>query len=60
MNMPYDPNEPIEVLINQIEDGIDYAAVENMSYPPTQIINTAYNLLFDAGVFSDECKEWRK
>ena len=60
MNAPYDPNEPIEVLIDQIEDGIDYAAAGNMPCTPTQIVNTAHNLLFDAGVFADECKEWRK
>ena len=54
MNMLYDPNEPIEVLINQIEDSIDYAAAGNMPCTPTQIINTPCNLLFDAGVFSDE------
>ena len=60
MNAPYDPNEPFEVLIDQIEDAIDYAAAGNMPYTPTQIVNTAYNLLFDTGVFADECKEWRK
>ena len=55
--MPCDPNEPIKVLINQIEDSIDYAAAGNMLYTPSKIINTACNLLFDARVFSDECKE---
>ena len=60
MNAPYNPNKPFEVLIDQIEDAIDYAAVGNMPYTPTQIVNAAYNLLFDTGVFADECKEWRK
>ena len=60
MNAPYDPNKPFEVLIDQIEDAIDYAAAGNMPYTPTQIVNAAYNLLFDTGVFADEYKEWRK
>ena len=60
MNTPYELNKLIKVLIDQIEDTINYAAAGNMLYISTQIVNTVYNLLFDTGVFSDEYKEWRK
>ena len=60
MNTAYDPNNPFKVLIDQIEDAINFAAAENIPYTPEQIVNVAYNLVFDTGVFNDECKEWRK
>ena len=60
MNQPYDPNQPIEVLFDQIEDAIDFAAAGNTPFTNEQIVNSAYNLVFDTGMFTDECKEWRK
>jgi len=60
MNTAYDPNNPIEVLIDQIEDAINFAATGNVPYTPKQIVNVAYNLVFHTRVFNDEYKEWRK
>ena len=60
MNTPYEYNELIQVLIGQIEDAINYTAAGNMPHISTQIVNTTYNLLFDMGVFPNECKEWKK
>ena len=60
MNQPYDPSRPIEVLFDQIEDAIDYAAAGKAAFTTQQIVNTAYNLVYDTGVFVDECKVWRK
>ena len=34
MNTAYDPNDPIEVLIDQIEDAIDFTAIGNVPYIP--------------------------
>ena len=56
----WDPNQPFEVLIDQIEDAIDYAAARNTPYSKEQITNTAYNIVYRTGPFSDECKTWRK
>ena len=47
MNEPYDPNQPIEVLIDQIEDEIDYADAGNAAFTPRKIVNTGCNLVFD-------------
>ena len=60
MNQPYDPSCPIKVLFDQIEDAINYAAAGKVAFTTQQIANTAYNLVYDTGVFIDECKVWRK
>ena len=60
MNQLYDSSRPIEVLFDQIEDAIDYAAAGKAAFTTQQIVNTACNLVYDTGVFVDECKVWRK
>ena len=60
MKQDWDPNQPFEVLIDQIEDSVAYAAAEDMPYTVPQVVNTAYNIIFRAGMFTDECKVWRK
>ena len=37
----WDPNQPFEVIIDQIEDAIDYAAAGNTPYSKEKITNTA-------------------
>ena len=56
MNQDWDPNQPFEVLIDQIEDSVAYAAAGDMPYTVPQVVNTAYNIVFRAGMFTDECK----
>jgi len=53
MNVPYDPNEPFEVLIDQFEDAIDFAAAVDSPFTPKQIVTSAYNLAFDTGLLED-------
>jgi hypothetical protein len=60
MKQQWDPNQPFEILVDQIEDGVAFAAAGNMPYTTPQIVNTAYNILFRTGMFNDECKVWRK
>lgn len=60
MNKPYDPNKPFEVLIDQIEDAIEFAAAAKCPFTSKQIVTTAYNLVFDTGLFADGCKEWHR
>ena len=40
MNTPYDVNLPIEVLFNQVEDGMEYADAGNHPFTPEQIVMT--------------------
>ena len=56
MNSPCDPADPIETLIDQIEDVIDCAASGDMFFTPKHIVNLACDVLFDTGVFANECK----
>ena len=60
MTAPWDPNQPFEYLVRQIQDAVDYAAHANTPYTAEQIVNTAYTLVFSTGVFEDECKAWQK
>ena len=57
---PYDPNLPIENLFEQINDTVDYTTAGDTPYITSQILSTAYQLVFNTGVFGLDCKEWRK
>ena len=50
----WDPNHPFEVLMDQIEDVIDYAAAGNTPYSKEQTTNMAYNIVYRTDLFSDE------
>ena len=52
------PNQPSEVLIDQIKDAINYASAGNTPYSKEKITNMAYNIVYCTGIFSDECKTW--
>jgi hypothetical protein len=60
MCQTYDPSRPIEDLFKQMQDGWAYAQAGQQPYGKQQIINIAYALVFNTGVYSDACKEWEK
>ena len=60
MNQQYDPNEPPAVIFTQIQEAADYAAHANTPFSDEQLVDTAYNLVFQTGVFTEECKRWRQ
>ena len=60
MNAPYDPNQPFEFLIKQIQDAADYAAHAGTPYSQEQILATAYDLVFKTGMFSNDLCNWRR
>ena len=57
MTTPWDPNQPFEFLVQQVQDAVDYAAHANTPYTAKQIVNIAYTLVFNTGVFEDDCKK---
>ena len=59
MNRAYDVNLPIEVLFNQIEDGMDYANAGNHPKTSAQIFMTGQQLIQEIGMFSDKLKVWK-
>ena len=56
----WDPNSPFETLIEQIDDAVDFATAGGDPFSNQQQINTAYTLVFNTGMFSDACREWRR
>ena len=60
MREQYDPNQPIESFIDQIEDSIALAAAANAPYSTAQILAIAYNTIFLTGMFPETCREWRR
>ena len=48
------------MIIDQIEDTIDYVSAVNTAFLSRKIVNTRFNFVFDTGVFRDECKAWLK
>jgi hypothetical protein len=60
MHAPYNTDQPIEVLITQIEEAIDYASAGGQAYSPAQTVNLAYSLIFATGHYDQACREWRQ
>jgi hypothetical protein len=60
MKTHYDPSQPIEAFIDQIEDAVALADAANAPYTTAQIIAIPYNLIFTAGMFPDACRDWRR
>lgn len=58
MNTAWDPSTPFELLIDQIEESIQIADAGEQPYTQPQILNTAYSLIFNTGLFFDDCKVW--
>jgi hypothetical protein len=54
----WDPNTPIEMLIKQINDAVQYAADAGTPYTNQQILNNAYALVFNTGMYFDDVKTW--
>jgi hypothetical protein len=56
----WDPNQPFEMLVEQIEDAIDFATSGLSPYTDKQIVDNAYTLVFGTGMFPEACREWRR
>jgi hypothetical protein len=59
LNTPYDPNQPIETLFQQIQDARAFAVVGGQPYGAAMIINAAYTLVFTTGFYPDACRAWQ-
>jgi hypothetical protein len=58
LNTPYDPNLPIETLFRKIQDARAFAVAGGQPYRATIIVNVAYTLVFNTGLFPDACRAW--
>jgi hypothetical protein len=59
LNTPYDPNQPIETLFQQIGDARAFAVAGGQPYGAVMIVNVAYTLIFNTGLFPDACRAWK-
>ena len=63
LRTPYDPNQPIEVLYEQINNAVAFAeaaeAADN-AYTGKKIVSISYDIIFQTGIYADDCKLWRK
>jgi hypothetical protein len=59
LNTPYDPNLPIETLFQQIQDARAIAVAGGQPYGAAMIVNVAYTLVFNTGLFPDACCAWQ-
>jgi hypothetical protein len=59
LNTPYDPNQPIEMLFQQIQDARAFAVADGQPYGAAMIVNVAYTLIFNTGLFPDACRAWQ-
>ena len=60
LRAPYDSNKPFEALINQVENAVDYASAGDTPYTPAQVVGIDFQLVFQTGLFNDDCKLWRR
>jgi hypothetical protein len=58
MNAPWDPNTPFETLMEQIEDALEIADSAGQAYTDAQVLTLSYTLVYNTGLYFDECKEW--
>jgi hypothetical protein len=56
LNTPYDPNQPIETLFQQIQDARAFVVARWQPYGAAMIINVAYTLVFNTGLYPDACR----
>jgi hypothetical protein len=59
INTPYDPNQPIETLFQQIQDARAFAVAGGQPYGAAMLINVAYTLVFNTGLYPDACRAWQ-
>jgi hypothetical protein len=59
MQQPWDTNTPFETLIKQIEDAMVVAdAAAPQAYTDTQVLTLSYTLVYNTGLYFNECKTW--
>jgi hypothetical protein len=59
LNTPYDPNLPIDTLFQKIQDARAFAVAVGHPYGAATIVNIAYTLVFNTGLFPDACRAWK-
>ena len=56
MRALWDPNSPFDCLVQQLENGQDYADDGSQPYTADQLLRIAYTLIFKTGLYFEDCK----
>jgi hypothetical protein len=59
LNAPYDPNQPIEMLFQKVQDARAFAVAGGQTYGDVMIVNVVNTLVFNTGLFTDACRAWK-
>jgi hypothetical protein len=59
LNTPYDPNLPMETLFQKIQDARAFVVAGRQPYGASMIVNVAYTLILNTGLFPDACRAWQ-
>jgi hypothetical protein len=59
LNTPYDPDHPIETLFQKIQDARAVAVSGGQPYVDAMILNVAFALVLNTGLFPDACRAWQ-
>jgi hypothetical protein len=59
LNTPYGPNQPIETLFQKIQDARAFAVAGGQPYGAAMIVDVAYTLVFNTGLFTDAFHAWQ-
>jgi hypothetical protein len=59
LNAQYDPTQPIETIFQQVQDDQAFAVSGGQPYRAAMIVNVAYTLVFNTGLFPDACRVWQ-
>jgi hypothetical protein len=52
------PNQPIQTIYSQIKEIQTYAQAGNQTFTGHQIVDAAYTLVYNTGVYYDDCDDW--
>jgi hypothetical protein len=58
MRKAWDPQQPVESLLNQIQDCVDYAEAGRITISEAKELHTAYAKIFATGIFHSACRRW--
>jgi hypothetical protein len=60
MRRAWDPQQPVESLFKQIQDGADYSEAGGLIIGHSQQINIGYAKIFATGHFMSACRRWNE
>jgi hypothetical protein len=60
MRRAWDPQQPVETLFKQIQDGADYFEAGGVLIDQPQQINIGYAKIFSTGHFMSACRRWNE